>query len=69
VITTQDEKVLGIFYLVGQEQTDCFERLLAPIHVVTQEEVVGLWGEATIFKQTKEVIVLAMDITTNLKPN
>jgi hypothetical protein len=42
VIAAQDEEVFGIFDLVGEEEADDLERLLASIDVVAEEEVVGL---------------------------
>lgn len=66
VVTTEDEEVLGVLDLVGQEETDGLQRLLATVYVVTKEEVVRLWREATVFEETEEIIVLAVDIATDL---
>lgn len=63
MISTQQEKVLWVFDLVGEKQADGLQRLLPSVYVVTQEQVVTLWGEASIFKEPKQIIVLAMDIT------
>jgi hypothetical protein len=70
VVSTQDEEVLGVLDLVGEEQADSLERLLATIDVVTEEEVVGLRREPTVFEQTQEIVVLAVNITADLQwPN
>jgi hypothetical protein len=66
MVAAQDEEVLGVFDLVRKEQADGLERLLATVHVVAKEEVVGLWWEAAILKQTEQIIVLAVDISANL---
>lgn len=66
VVTPQDEEVLGILDLVGQEQADGLERLLAAIYVVAKEEVVGLGREAAILEEAKQVVILPMDIAANL---
>ena len=66
VVTSEDEEVLGVLDLVGQEQADSLEGLLAAVDVVSKEEIVGLWREATIFEEAEEIIVLAVDITANL---
>jgi hypothetical protein len=50
VVTTEDEEVLWVFDLVGEEKADGLERLLASINVVTEEEVVGLWWETAVFE-------------------
>jgi hypothetical protein len=41
--------------------------LLASVDVIAQEEVVCFWREPAIFEQTEEVIVLAVDVTTDLR--
>lgn len=67
VVTTENEEVLRVLDLVCEEQADCLQRLLATIDVVTEEEVVGLWGEAAIFEEPQQVVVLAVDISADLK--
>lgn len=67
VVAAQNEEILRILDLVCQEQTNGFERLLATIHVVTKEEVVGFRGKSTVFEQTKEIVVLSVDVTANLR--
>ena len=66
VVAAQDEEVLGVLDLVGEEEADGLERLLASVDVVAQEEVVCFRREPTIFEQTEEVIILAVDVTTDL---
>ena len=67
VVATEDEEVFRVFDLVCEQQTDGLERLLASINVITKEEVVCLRREPAIFEQTKEVIVLAVNVTTDLR--
>lgn len=66
MVATQNEEVLRVLDLVGKEQADGFERLLATVDVVAQEEIVGLGGKAAIFEQAQEIIVLAVNIAANL---
>jgi hypothetical protein len=66
VVAAQDEEVLGVLDLVGQEKADGLEGLLATVDVVTEEEVVGLRRESTVLEETEEVVVLAVNVTTNL---
>jgi hypothetical protein len=66
VVTTQNEEVLGVLDLVREEQADGLERLLTTVDVVTEEKVVGLWGETAVFEQTEEIVVLTVDITADL---
>jgi hypothetical protein len=66
VVPAKNEEVLRILDLVCEQEADGLEALLAAVHVITQEEVIWLWREATIFKETEQVIVLTMNIPTNL---
>ena len=63
MVAPEQEEVLWVFDLVGQQKADGFQGLLPSVHVVTQEKVVCLWGEATILKQPQQICVLPMDIT------
>ena len=67
VVAAQNEEVLGVLDLVCQQKADGLERLLATVDVVTEEEVVGLGREAAVFEETEKVVVLAVDITADLK--
>lgn len=62
MVPPQHEKVLRILDLVRKEQADSLERLLASIHVITEEEVVGFWRKTAVFEKTQEVVVLAVDV-------
>lgn len=53
MVATQNEEVLGVLDLVGQEKADGLERLLATVDVVTKEQVVCLWGETAVFEQAE----------------
>ena len=62
MVAAQQKEVLRVLDLVGEQQTDGLQRLLAPVHVVPQEEVVRLGGEASVLKQAQQVVVLAVDV-------
>nr|POE77548.1 hypothetical protein CFP56_09195 [Quercus suber] len=66
MIAAENEEILGIFDLVCQQQADGFQRLLAAVDVITKKEIVGLWGEATVLEQTEEIVILAVNVTTDL---
>lgn len=66
VVSSEDEEVLGVFDLVRQKKANGFERLLASIYIVAEEEIVGLGGETAILEQTQQIVVLAMNIATDL---
>lgn len=66
VVTAQDEEVFGVLDLVGKEKANRLERLLATVDVITEEEVVGFWGKTTVFEEAQEIVVLAVDVATDL---
>lgn len=51
VVAPEQEEVLGVFDLVGQQQADGLQGLLPPVHVVAQEQVVCLWGKAAVLEE------------------
>ena len=63
VVPTKEEEVLRVLDLVRQQQTDGLERLFAPVDIVTQEKIVGMTWELSIFKESQEVKVLTVDVT------
>lgn len=63
MVPTEQEEVLRVLDLIGQQQTDGLQRLLASVHIVPQKEVVAFRREAAILEQPQKVIVLAMDVT------
>jgi len=66
VVTTENEEVLWVLDLVCEQQANGFQRLFSSIYIVAEEEVVRLWREATVFKKSEKIVVLTVDITTNL---
>lgn len=66
VIAAENEEVFGILDLIGKEEADGLERLLAAIDVVAEEKVVGLWRESTVFEETQKVVVLPVNVTAYL---
>jgi len=67
MVSTQQEEILGELHLVGEKQDDGLQALLSTVDVVTQKEVVAFRWKATILKETKEVMILAMDVATDLQ--
>ena len=50
MVPPQNEKVLRVLDLVRQQQTNRLERLLAPIDIVPQKEVIRLGRETAVFE-------------------
>lgn len=65
MIAPQQEKVLRVFDFVSQQQTDRLQRLLAPVHVIAQEQIVGFGREAPVLEQAQQICVLAVDVAWN----
>uniref|UniRef100_A0A1I8JA28 TOG domain-containing protein n=1 Tax=Macrostomum lignano TaxID=282301 RepID=A0A1I8JA28_9PLAT len=63
VVSAQQEEVLRVLDLVGQQQADGLQRLLAAVHVVAEEKVVALRGEAAVLEQAQQIVVLAVNVT------
>ena len=55
VVAAEEEEVLGVLDLVGEEEADGLDGLLAAVHIVAQEEVVDVAGEAAELEQFEEV--------------
>ena len=49
--------------LTNEYIPDGLERLLPPVHVVAQEQVVGLGREPAVLEEAQQVGVLPVDVT------
>jgi len=65
VVSSEEEEVLGVLDLVGEEEADGLERLLSSVNVISEEEVVGLRRETSILEESEELIILAMHISAD----
>lgn len=66
VVSTEDKEVLRILDLVREQKADGLQGLLATIDVIPEEKVVGLRRETTVLEEPEKIVILAVDITTNL---
>lgn len=67
VVAPQNEEVLGVLDLIGEQKANGFQRLFASVDVIAKEKIVGLGREAAILEKTQQVVVLPVDITTDLE--
>ena len=67
VVPTQDEEILWILDLVREKQANGFKRLFASVDVVSKEEVICFGWESSVFEEAEKVVILAMNITTDLQ--
>lgn len=66
MVAAEDEEVLGVLYLVREEQAYGLEGLLASVDVVAKEQVVSLRGEAPVLEEAQQVVVLSVDVAADL---
>jgi len=66
MITSQLEEILRKLDLVSHQQSNGFKTLLATIDIITQEDVVALRWKAPILKESQQIMILTMDVTTDL---
>jgi hypothetical protein len=62
VVPPQQEEVVRVPDLVRQQQADGLDALLAAVHVVAQEQVVGRWGKTAVLEQAEQVRELPVDV-------
>ena len=62
VVAAQQEEVLGVLDLVGEQKADGLDVVLAAVDVVAEEKVVGVRRELAVLEETQEVVVLAVDV-------
>ncbi len=67
MVAAEDEEILWVLDLIREEKANGLQRLLASVDVISEEQIVGFRWESTILEQTEEIIVLTMDVTTNLE--
>lgn len=66
MVAPQEEEVVGVLYLVGHQQADTLQRLLPPVHIVAQKQIVPLVRCAKQLKDSQEVLELAVSVPANL---
>ena len=65
MISSQDCDSLAEADLEGDQEGDGLHAVVAPVHVVPQEQVFGVGGRPPNFKQLHKVVELAVDITAH----
>ena len=65
VVTSENGDSVWVSDLENDEESDCLNRVVASIDVISHEEVVRVWGLATNFKELLQVVELTVDVTAN----
>jgi hypothetical protein len=63
VVASEEEEVLWIFDFECEQQTDCFDALPSPVNVISQKQIIGLWGIMACIKDPQQIMVLSVNIT------
>lgn len=53
MIAAQQEEIFGVLYLVAQQQAYSLDRLLSPVDIVPQEQVVCFWREPAVLENAQ----------------
>lgn len=54
-------------YPCKHRNVDEIRFVLTSIHVVAEEQIVGLWWKAAVLKQPQEIGILAVDVAADLE--
>lgn len=66
MVASEHEEILRVLNLVGKEQANALDGLFSPVNVVTQEQVVCVSRESSVFEKFDEIRELSMNIATYL---
>jgi hypothetical protein len=62
VVASQQEEVLLVLDLIGEQEADSLKALPPTIHIIAQEKKVGPGRMAGVFEQSEEVVVLPVNV-------
>jgi hypothetical protein len=65
VVSSENCEPISVANLQRDKQSDCFNRIVTSVNVVSHEEVVCVWGLATNLEELFQIVELAVDIPTN----
>jgi hypothetical protein len=63
MISSEKEEILRELTLVSEEQANCFQGLFSAINIISQEQVISIWREATVLENSEKIIILSMNVT------
>ncbi len=66
MVPAQQEEVLRVLDLVGQQEADGLDGLPSAVHVVAEEEVVGVGRVPGLVEVPEEVAELPVDVTDHV---
>lgn len=66
MVTSQDVDLGWVFDLEGEQQANGLDALPPSVHIISEEQIAGLGRQSTVFEEPKHVVVLSMDVSTDL---
>lgn len=51
MVAAEDEEVFGVLDLVRKKEANGLEGLFPSVDIVTEEEVIGFWGESAVLEE------------------
>ena len=67
VVASDQGYSIGVSHFKSQQQQKSLNAVVASVHKITHEQVVGVGALATYFEQLNQIIKLSVDISANLK--
>ena len=63
MIASQDEEVVWVLNLEGQEKANNFQTLFPSVDVISQKQVVGFRRKSSVLEQSEEIVILPMNVS------
>jgi hypothetical protein len=63
MVSSEQEEVLRVFDFISKHQAYCFKALFSTIHIISQKKIVSIGGKSSIFKESKQVEILSMNVS------
>lgn len=67
MVSSQNVDFLWVLDLVCEQQANGFDALSAPVDVISEEKIIGLGRESSVFEETEHVVVLTVDVPAYLE--
>merc|ERR1712216_165040 len=65
MIASQQRHMLWVAGFEQHEKRETFKAIISTIHIVTHEDVVGVWHLASLVEQLQQIVELSMYVTTH----
>ena len=65
MVSSQEDDLLWVLHLIAEQKLDGFNRVIAPVHKIPDEDVPGLWQFTPDIKQLLNIIELAVDVAAD----